>query len=213
MARGKSREGGRGARRGGARRSRGAPRLQANVVALRALAHPLRLQIAEVLAEAPRTTKMVAAVLGVPPTRLYHHVSALERAGLVRLREIRPKRGVEEKWYEVTPRRGALRAGGRRRGSGVRVPAALAATLLEQARREVSAALVDPRGQRPFLGRLIAVGSPARIAAIRKGLLGFVRELQRGRERWPALMPAGSPSPERWGLTITFAPVGAGTKE
>jgi len=212
MAEAKSKGDGPRAPRGSARRVRGAPPLQANVIALRALAHPLRLKIAEELAGAPRTTKMVATVLGVPPTRLYHHMSALERAGLVRLREVRPKRGVEEKWYELIPR-GAALAGGRRHGTGVRVPAELASTLLEQARREVSGALADPRGQQPFLGRLIAVGSPGRIKAIRKALLGFIRELQRGRERWPAAVQAGSPSPERWGLTITFAPVGAGTKE
>jgi hypothetical protein len=102
-------------------------------------------------------------------------VEALERAGLVRLREVRPKRGVEEKWYELMPRRGVIGASGRRRGSGVRVPAELASTLLEQARREVSAALAGPRGQQPFLGRLIAVGSPGRIKAIRRALLGFIR--------------------------------------
>ena len=36
----------------------------------------------ELFAEAPRTTKQVAELLGEPPTRLYHHVAALERAGL-----------------------------------------------------------------------------------------------------------------------------------
>src|SRR3954468_24369892 len=85
-------------------RGPGAPELQANVAELRALAHPLRLRILELFAEAPRTTKQVAEMLGQPPTRLYHHVAALERAGLLVLKETRPNRGVVEKWYEAVAR-------------------------------------------------------------------------------------------------------------
>src|SRR5580765_6603934 len=80
----------------------GAPHLQATVAEMRALAHPLRLRVLEVFAEAPRTTKQVADLLGEPPTRLYHHVAALERAGLLRLKETRRNRGTTEKWYEAT---------------------------------------------------------------------------------------------------------------
>ena len=82
----------------------GAPHLQATVAELRALAHPLRLRVLEVFAEAPRTTKQVADLLGEPPTRLYHHVAALERAGLLRLTETRKNRGTTEKWYEAIAR-------------------------------------------------------------------------------------------------------------
>src|SRR5215510_15903501 len=82
----------------------GAPPLHANVAELRALAHPLRLRMLELFAEAPRTTKQVADLLGEPPTRLYHHVAALERAGLLRLRETRKNRGTVEKWYEAIAR-------------------------------------------------------------------------------------------------------------
>src|SRR5437763_15673776 len=60
---------------------------------VRALSHPLRLRLLELFAERPRTTKQAAEVLGEAPTRLYHHVAALEKAGLVRLRETRRKRG------------------------------------------------------------------------------------------------------------------------
>src|SRR4051795_2953393 len=77
----------------------GAPPLQANVAELRALAHPLRLRIIELFAEGPKTTKRVAELLGEPPTRLYHHVAALERAGLLQLKETRQNRGAVEKWY------------------------------------------------------------------------------------------------------------------
>src|SRR5215831_19283708 len=82
----------------------GAPVLTAGAAELRALAHPLRLRLVELFAEAPRTTKQIADLLGEPPTRLYHHVAALERAGLLRLKETRQNRGTVEKWYEAIAR-------------------------------------------------------------------------------------------------------------
>src|ERR1051326_7711550 len=69
---------------------------------VRALAHPLRLRLLELFARQPRTAKQAAEVLGEPPTRLYHHVAALERAGLIRLKETRQNRGTTEKYYEAS---------------------------------------------------------------------------------------------------------------
>src|SRR5436190_12423163 len=80
-----------------------APRVP-ELAQMRALAHPLRLRIMELFAERPRTTKQVAELLGQPPTRLYHHVAALDRAGLLRLTETRKKRGTIERWYEAVAR-------------------------------------------------------------------------------------------------------------
>src|SRR5580765_2836269 len=117
----------------------GAPTLTPNVAEMRALAHPLRLRIMELFAEAPRTTKQVADLLGQPPTRLYHHVAALERAGLLRLKETRKNRGTVEKWYESiaralgSPTRQA--AGSKRRGGGAKKSMVMA--MLEQSRQEV----------------------------------------------------------------------------
>ena len=54
----------------------------------------------ELFAEAP-ATKQVAQQLGEPPTKLYHHANALERAGLLRLSKTRQNRGAIEKWYEA----------------------------------------------------------------------------------------------------------------
>src|SRR5262245_37612671 len=65
---------------------------------IKVLADPLRIRILELLCE-ERTTKQVAGILGLPPTRLYHHVAALERVGLVRLTRTRQSRGALEKYY------------------------------------------------------------------------------------------------------------------
>src|SRR2546425_5547851 len=72
---------------------------------LRALAHPLRLRLLEAFALGRRTTMQVAAQLGEPPTRLYHHVNALERAGILKLVDTRQVRGATEKYFELATRK------------------------------------------------------------------------------------------------------------
>src|SRR3989442_3746733 len=106
---------------------------------MRALAHPLRLRLLEMFADGPRTTMQVAAILHTPPTRLYHHVHALERAGLLHLREIRRKRGTHEKYFEIPESvraNGPLRARHDGRGRDGRTIAALAAAALGAAQLE-----------------------------------------------------------------------------
>lgn len=66
---------------------------------LKALADPLRVRILEAFCEQPRTTKQVADRLGEKPTKLYHHVEALDRAGLIELHSTRPNRGTLEKYF------------------------------------------------------------------------------------------------------------------
>src|SRR5262249_58909268 len=68
---------------------------------MRALADPLRLRSLGALCGVPRTTKQVAQLLGEKPTKLYHHVEALERVGLIRLMETRPNRGTVEKYFQA----------------------------------------------------------------------------------------------------------------
>src|SRR5262252_6431354 len=85
---------------------------------LRALAHPLRLRLLEEFAGGPpRTTMQVAASLGEPPTRLYHHVNALERAGILKLAHTRQVRGTTEKYFEVARKRFGVVDGSRITGS------------------------------------------------------------------------------------------------
>jgi DNA-binding transcriptional ArsR family regulator len=66
---------------------------------VKVLADPLRIRILEELTSAERTTKQVAERLGEKPTKLYHHVEALERVGLIRLTRTRQNRGTIEKYY------------------------------------------------------------------------------------------------------------------
>jgi DNA-binding transcriptional ArsR family regulator len=66
---------------------------------VKVLAHPLRIRILEEMSTTERTTKQVAQRLGEKPTKLYHHVEALERVGLIRLTRTRQNRGTIEKYY------------------------------------------------------------------------------------------------------------------
>jgi DNA-binding transcriptional ArsR family regulator len=117
---------------------------------VRALADPLRMRILDAMKSGPRTTKQVAGLLGEPPTKLYHHVEVLEKAGLVRLQSTRPNRGTIERYYQsvaaefVVDRQllegRALSRG--RRGYEALFLSALEATLNE-ARKSVAAGLFN----------------------------------------------------------------------
>jgi DNA-binding transcriptional ArsR family regulator len=184
----------------------GAPPLKANVAEMRALAHPLRLRMMELFAEAPRTTKQVADLLGQPPTRLYHHVAALERAGLLKVKETRKNRGTIEKWYESISRTlGSAQVSGAR-GPTVASKRAVAMTVLEQSRQEVMNAMSRSRAaEPPLLARMVMVAPPARMPEIRRRLYEFVLQIQADYtcdERVTI-----DDDYERWAMTMTFAPV------
>lgn len=187
------------------RRSAGAPPLGQTVADLRALAHPLRLRMMELFAESPRTTKQVAELLGQPPTRLYHHVAALERAGLLVLTERRQNRGAVEKWYTSVAQQ--IRVGVRQTSDAARAARrAIAATALEQARQEL---LAIPFGAKEaaLLTRLVVVAPSTQIPAIRQWLLDAV---QRMRTEFELNDPSAETSEEQcehWALTLAFAPV------
>ncbi len=65
---------------------------------VKVLADPLRVRLLESFCT-ERTTKQVAEMLGEKSTKLYHHVEALEKVGLIRLTRTRQNRGTLEKYY------------------------------------------------------------------------------------------------------------------
>jgi len=181
----------------------GAPPLHANVAELRALAHPLRLRMLELFAEAPRTTKQVADLLGEPPTRLYHHVAALERAGLLRLRETRKNRGTVEKWFETSARMlGATQSKStRRKSTDAQARRAAALTILEQSKQEMLGAMTTG-GETPLLARIVVAAPPSTMPAVRQRLMDVINDLRRDNTC------EDNATVERWAVTLAFAPVG-----
>ena len=184
------------------RPSVGAPLLGRTVADLRALAHPLRLRMMELFAESPKTTMQVADLLGQPPTRLYHHVAALERSGLLVLKEKRKNRGTVEKWYVGVSQQLKRSAEGR---SARR---AVAATVFELAKQDVLAIRAGAK-EAALVGRLVIAAPRSQIPAIRKRLLETVQSVGKKFRSGPDRLETAQPERdcERWAVTVAFAPV------
>lgn len=172
---------------------------------LRVLAHPLRLRLIEMFAGEPRTTMQVAALLGEPPTRLYHHVNALHRAGLLRLARTRKVRGTTEKYFTVARQRiTAGVAAGNTPGSRATLRG-MAAMVFDQARSELFAAMDEPatltRETAPLLLRTVLAIPPSHQARVRRRIMAAIAGVQRD------LKGCDDPAAPQWTLTLGFAPV------
>jgi DNA-binding transcriptional ArsR family regulator len=174
--------------------------MPAGLVMVRAMAHPLRLRLLEIFAERPCTTKQAAERLGEAPTRLYHHVAALERAGLVRLRETRPVRGATEKYFETV--RSRLEPGDVLGHAGAeRDYEAMSVALFDPARAELVKALAA--GKKPET--LIAVRGVYRLTpGGARRLAKALGAVLRRRKRQSVARPRGRT--RRYTLTIAFLP-------
>lgn len=174
---------------------------------MKVLADPRRIRILELLCE-ERTTKQVAEILGEPPTRLYHHVAALERVGLVRLARTRPSRGAVEKYYVAVARTFAADPGlftSRRAPQATEATGDLAARFLETTAADLRVALEEGEGQASLqeegiLSYLEVRGSPRQIAAIRAKLAKLIEGLGAGTGK-----PSRAEKAHR--LTIAFFPL------
>lgn len=178
-----------------------------NLNQMKVLADPLRIRILELFCE-ERTTKQVAGILGQPPTRLYHHVAALERVGLVRLARTQQRRGALEKYYLAVAR--TFSADPRLFSSGKarqlrQATHGMAAQILENTSadlgvllegREGSAALEDAG----VLSYLEVRATPRELKAIRARLMKVIKSTSGSRSRADA-----SERPYR--LTIAFFPL------
>lgn len=179
-----------------------------NLAQVRALADPLRLRLLEALRAKPMTTKQVALLIGEKPTRLYHHMEALERAGLVRLVKTRRNRGTVEKYYspiaeQIIVDRQLLEAGkGTRkatRGYEGLLLGALEATL-DEARRSVAAGLIQPldAGRNALISRQQFSCTEAQLRQLTDRIRGWIEECQ-------SCEPV--PGEQLYNLTVAFYPV------
>lgn len=171
---------------------------------MRALSHPLRVRLLELFGECPRTTKQAAEALGESPTKLYHHVAALERAGLVRLRETRQNRGTTEKYFEVAQSQLLAKTDDAALLRDEATQAAIGVVLFDQAREELVRALSSS----PRPGTVVAV----------RGILRLSRaEAKRLKKELVALLTRASRTPDesapksrtrrrRYTLTIALLP-------
>jgi DNA-binding transcriptional ArsR family regulator len=155
---------------------------------IRALADPLRLRIIGALGGAPRTTKQVADILGEKPTKLYHHMEALERVGLIRLMHTRPNRGTIEKYYQAVASRFEVSSSALSPdvGEGEKRSAqeAMLTSILENAQKELLATLRpespacgDP-ADAPIVVRVTMIATQRKLQSVRKQLLRWIEKLR-----------------------------------
>jgi DNA-binding transcriptional ArsR family regulator len=74
-----------------------------DIESLKAITHPMRLQLLERLKQ-PQTVKELAAALDTPPTKLYYHVNLLEEKGFIQVVDTQIVSGIIEKQYQAVAR-------------------------------------------------------------------------------------------------------------
>lgn len=193
------------------KRRKGRKREQAAVLTLtdldqiKLLAEPIRLRLLGAFGD-EKTTKQVAGELGEKPTRLYHHVAALERAGLIVLTRTAPNRGTTEKYYQAVARafRGEVgvlpSSGAPAAGELARVVRSMLTTTADEA-EQLLAAGEHALYEEGMLGFLELRIDADRAKALRRELMAVVERVQ---EAEP------DPPPDRQvrcRLTIAFFPL------
>ena len=86
------------------RRAPPAEMLITDLEQLKAVSDPLRIQLLELMGEAPVrgwTAKELAERLATKQTKLYHHINLLEERGFISVAETRMVSGIQEKRYRV----------------------------------------------------------------------------------------------------------------
>ena len=200
----------------GAAQGPDAERLISDPDTMKALADPLRLRILETLVtrvDEPWSAKELAARLGVPQTRLYHHLELLLERDLVRVAEQRVVSGIIETRYRVAAmsfrldRR--LLAGD---ADGNDAGREVLHTVFDTARDDVARALqrflgastdqadlgdpgVGEEPDRPIVSRGLALLTPEQAARFRERLAALIREFDADGE---------SAEAEPWGLLVAF---------
>jgi hypothetical protein len=156
---------------------------------VRVLADPFRLKLLGAFGDRPRTTKQVAQRLGEKPTKLYHHVEALERVGLLVLKETRPNRGTLEKYYQAVATRfrigGALFSTGETPDPMADETAAMLMSILDTTRAELAETLSRTAGgaksgsaTAAMVARMLLRGEPARIERFRSRLTALLEQFK-----------------------------------
>jgi DNA-binding transcriptional ArsR family regulator len=170
---------------------------------LRALAHPLRLRLLEHFAQ-PRTTMQVAALMGEPPTRLYHHVNALVRAGILKLESTKQVRGTTEKYFALTKHRIGVATSGDTTPRSRAALRGLATMVFDEARAELLAAIADAaafkKGTPPLAFRMLLKVPASHQKRVRDRIVATIKAIQQD------LKGSDKKSAESWALTLGYAP-------
>ena len=178
---------------------------------VRVLADSLRVRILEGYGQEARTTKQLAKILGEKPSKLYHHVEALEKVGLIRLEHTRQNRGTIEKYFRPvaeTFRADASLFSSPEPTEPLSPMEEVVTASLESAGDELRALFRSGGGERleseGVFSRIRLRGSAEEIKTLRDGLEAWLHGIVEPREETgdEAQGEAGS-----WGCVIAFYPV------
>jgi DNA-binding transcriptional ArsR family regulator len=119
---------------------------------VRALAHPLRVRILDVLTERVASPNALAGELEVGLTHVAYHTRALEKCGCLELVDTAQRRGATEHFYKASPGSFVGDADWRRVPLSVRggVSTAALRTFVEKAVRALKAGTLDAREDTVF---------------------------------------------------------------
>lgn len=68
---------------------------------MKTISDPLRVQILSILIRRKATVKQVADEIGESSAKLYYHVKALQKQGMIRIVAMEEKGGILEKYYRA----------------------------------------------------------------------------------------------------------------
>jgi hypothetical protein len=119
---------------------------------VRALAHPLRVQILEVLTDRVASPNLIAAELGTGVSHVAYHTRALDRYGCLELVETAQRRGATEHYYRAKPHAFIGARAWRKVPRSVRggVTAASLQTFMDKAVTALEAGTIDDREDSTF---------------------------------------------------------------
>lgn len=180
---------------------------------VRVLADPLRLRIVEKLCDDELTTKQVAETLGEKPTKLYHHVEALEKIGLIRQTRTKRNRGTLERYYIAVARRFKADAGlfaGDTAPPGAEPLQSVVSTIVETTARELGdlAAHADvPDAEKGLLSFLYLEADQSAIDRIQRRLQKLLKDIAAldGNKK--------DPTQRKYRMTLAFYPLDANERK
>lgn len=119
---------------------------------VRALAHPVRIQILEILSERVASPNMIAAELETGLSHVAYHTRALDRCGCLELVQTAQRRGATEHFYKARPRVFIGDQAWRNVPSSIRgaVSAASLQTFMDKAISALEAGTMDDREDTTF---------------------------------------------------------------
>ncbi|AUG76923.1 transcriptional regulator [Kitasatospora sp. MMS16-BH015] len=172
---------------------RPAPLVIQSPAQFKALGHPLRHRVVNMLRQRPATLRQLAEALGLAKGTIGYHVRVLREAGLVELAESRQVRGGTEQYFGLINKSFAFREG----------ETLAAAFLYNSALAEMRPA---PSGQPEHTELRHLWLTPEQAASIADQLREHVAELQKFGVRAAQLGAGESPTAQAYGMLVSLFP-------